>query len=397
MSTVLPVLSEDAPSKGQSRKWVFTLNNYTAEELSFIETIKPRDQDATSKVQCLAFAKEVAPTTGTPHLQGVIHCARAESRTAVKKILNTQRVYLAPQRGDNLQAINAYLNKQAPATIKGTPVEQGQRSDYASLHADIKSGKFSLDEIADKHVAFWYRHKRFIQEEYEKYNRLHGSPVPLRLENWQTWMTAELIKPPVTRCIYWIWSAESATGKSTFKKYCASKMTLLDVNTAKMDDILYAYTGQQVIWINLPRHVPDSLLTTYMNVLERLSDGGIQASNKYESKQKKVKAHIVVTANIPPPHDLLPKRFVEVKASLTERPDEDPPLPTFQPLASPRRPTAPFQGHSTNEGSVDDLLEDLLAGPPTLVVRDRSSDTHVEATPPSRFKPKARRPTDILT
>ncbi len=47
----------------QSRRWIFTLNNYTEEEVADLE----REEEVFTY---LLFGKEIVSSTGTPHLQG---------------------------------------------------------------------------------------------------------------------------------------------------------------------------------------------------------------------------------------------------------------------------------------------------------------------------------------
>lgn len=49
----------------RSQFWVFTLNNYTEEEVGHLLSLN-------SDKWCVVFGKETAPTTGTPHLQGCL-------------------------------------------------------------------------------------------------------------------------------------------------------------------------------------------------------------------------------------------------------------------------------------------------------------------------------------
>lgn len=63
----------------QSTNWVFTLNNYTDEEVDFLGTLYmdphpfPLNE---SKVVAVAMSEEIAPTTGTPHLQGYLQLTK---------------------------------------------------------------------------------------------------------------------------------------------------------------------------------------------------------------------------------------------------------------------------------------------------------------------------------
>lgn len=74
-----------------SRNWAFTLNNYT-----------PADVELYQQLECryLCFGYEVAPETGTPHLQGFVAFADSKSFARVAALL--PRAHIAACRGDEL-------------------------------------------------------------------------------------------------------------------------------------------------------------------------------------------------------------------------------------------------------------------------------------------------------
>jgi len=53
----------------KSKSWCWTLNNYTEEEVKFIQESVNNPKLG---IQFIIFGKEIAPTTGTPHLQGYL-------------------------------------------------------------------------------------------------------------------------------------------------------------------------------------------------------------------------------------------------------------------------------------------------------------------------------------
>jgi len=65
--------------KQQSTNWVVVLNNYTEDEVLLIGGLiyehRPFEKSE-SQVRSMAFAQEVAPTTGTPHLQGFMQLSK---------------------------------------------------------------------------------------------------------------------------------------------------------------------------------------------------------------------------------------------------------------------------------------------------------------------------------
>lgn len=72
----------------RSRNWVFTLNNPT-----------PEAEDVLMSMSCryMCFGREVAPTTGTPHLQGMVCFSNAKTMSAVCKL--TGKCHLEIMRG----------------------------------------------------------------------------------------------------------------------------------------------------------------------------------------------------------------------------------------------------------------------------------------------------------
>lgn len=69
--------SSSKPSQ-RSRGWCFTINNYTYEDLIDIETMD---------CQYMVYGKEIAPTTGTWHVQGYVYWSTLKSFAQVKRAL----------------------------------------------------------------------------------------------------------------------------------------------------------------------------------------------------------------------------------------------------------------------------------------------------------------------
>jgi len=81
---------------GQLRNFVFTLNNYTEVDKS---------QLLCFNCKYMLFAEEVAPTTGTPHLQG--YCELNERIRFAKLIsLLPEGIHIEPRKGTQAQAIS---------------------------------------------------------------------------------------------------------------------------------------------------------------------------------------------------------------------------------------------------------------------------------------------------
>lgn len=113
----------------QARGWCWTLNNYTEEEIEAI---------ADSGMPYVIFGREIAPDTGTPHLQGFSYFPKKCTFGKLKGLL--PRAHIEPMKGTALQAID-YCKKEANFTEIGEPPAQGKRSDL-----DVVKEKFKKKE-----------------------------------------------------------------------------------------------------------------------------------------------------------------------------------------------------------------------------------------------------------
>lgn len=80
-----------------SIKWVFTINNYTDETTAKLET-------AASFMRYLVYGKEIAPSTGTPHLQGFLYLRKKTRLNAVKNLIQCETAHLEIAKGSAEQA-----------------------------------------------------------------------------------------------------------------------------------------------------------------------------------------------------------------------------------------------------------------------------------------------------
>lgn len=122
-----------------ARNYVFTFNNYP-EDLSEFRT----------KLEGLCtyfiYGKEVAPTTGTPHLQGYFQLKEKERITGLVKKL--PGVHLVVAKG-GFEANKDYCSKEGEVTEFGLPATSGKRKGLAEAAKDIKEGK-KLSEVAEE-------------------------------------------------------------------------------------------------------------------------------------------------------------------------------------------------------------------------------------------------------
>lgn len=104
----------------RSRGFVFTLNNYTDEEERHVQS-----------VDCayLCYGREIAPQTGTPHLQGFVYFADGKTERTVRKLI--PRAHVEPSRARDPAQAYDYCQKGGDYFERGvrpkSPHEKGQQ------------------------------------------------------------------------------------------------------------------------------------------------------------------------------------------------------------------------------------------------------------------------------
>jgi len=119
---------DDTPQPQKTRAYVFTLNNWTEEEYQNIIT--------KLNYQYIAIGDEIAPETGTPHLQGYIYFARETSRNTIKKAI--PRAWYRRAKGTANQNLK-YVSKTLLKYEDGVKPEQGKRKDIDEIKQYIKT------------------------------------------------------------------------------------------------------------------------------------------------------------------------------------------------------------------------------------------------------------------
>lgn len=115
----------------RSRIFCFTVNNYTADDEKIFESVL-----ATYGAKYVGYGKEIAPTTGTPHLQGFLVFTNARSFRAVKAV-HPKAHWTAAQ--GSFEQNRAYCSKGGQYISYGVePDGQGARTDLAEAVALLR-------------------------------------------------------------------------------------------------------------------------------------------------------------------------------------------------------------------------------------------------------------------
>lgn len=184
------------------RIWVFTWNNYTAEDEAYIQGLE--------KVILLCYGREIAPTTGTRHLQGVIRFKHPLRFNKVKELL--PKPYLAPCFSE--EGSVTYCQKDGDYFFRDDR-QQGKRTDLeAAVECD------SLAEVIENYP--------------KEYVKFHGGFDKLFRHR---------IKPYAgPRNVMWLWGP-GGTGKT--RTAYENGATDVSYNNGFWD-----YNGEEVIVIN---------------------------------------------------------------------------------------------------------------------------------------------------
>jgi hypothetical protein len=154
----------------KSRTYPFTINNYTPEEVQTLRNLPIAELN----IRYLCFGMEVAPETGTPHLQGYVYLVNPRSMVHLHTIPGLQRAHFVIARGTPNENRDYCLKPATPdgqpKTINedffelGTLPAQGARNDLQQAAVDFVESGYSLTKLAnDKPDIFIKFHNGFRQ------------------------------------------------------------------------------------------------------------------------------------------------------------------------------------------------------------------------------------------
>lgn len=266
----------------QCRRWCFTLANYTDAE---VETLK-----ASESFSYLVFGKEVAPSTGLPHLQGYLELPKKKSLGGVKGLL-FPRVHLEIAKGTFLEN-KTYCSKGGDVFEKGSPIDESSNP-WESARAAALAGK--LDEIP---AGMYIRNKRafdqIAQEGVWKRASASRARIELVLRPWEVEIIDVLKGPVDDRKIYFVVDVAGGAGKSTFCRYVVQEFGsgVLHLKPAKGSDLAFILSEvPTILLLDCPR---SNDVKIPWDFIEAVKDGHV-VSTKYAGLVK----------DFPPPHVII--------------------------------------------------------------------------------------------
>lgn len=151
----------------RSKYFHFNIPNYVASD--FLEILP-------SNLTYVIQGREIAPTTGTPHLQCYVIASGKNIRgTAIKKLFPNARDIQKQYKDGSISASVTYCSKEDPNPhilgVQPQDANPGKRSDLADVGERIRTEKATAKQIANDDFATWARNykaiDRYIEMQYE--------------------------------------------------------------------------------------------------------------------------------------------------------------------------------------------------------------------------------------
>lgn len=282
---------------------MFTHNNYDQSTEDRISQLS-----SSPDILYIVYGREVAPTTGTPHLQGYVCFA---SR---KRIASVRGLFV----GAHVEGARGTPQQCKDYSIKdGDFVEFGRFESipFQGKRTDIDKFKEWLTEQAeyptDGAIALnWPNlYVRYAKRLLELRDFVYPDPVLETADyrfGWQANLAATLANPPVNdRSIKFFVDPVGGSGKTWFiRKYISDNADAQVLSIGKRDDLAYALdVSKRVFFFNIPR---GQMHLLQYGILESLKDR-IVFSPKYMSITKRFvfNPHVIVFCNEEPCHHSL--------------------------------------------------------------------------------------------
>lgn len=277
----------------QSKRWVFTLNNYVPADIT-------RLTELAESVEYIVYGRETGES-GTPHLQGFV-VFKSNHRLDAARNKISDRAHLEVARGTSKQASD-YCKKDADFDEFGTlPGKQGNGCLWERFVAWCMEQEEAPSEL-DLVTNFPSLYGRYPQmcKHYIALLCPHPVLVEGALRPWQSSLSETLEGMPDDRSVIFVVDPLGGMGKSWFIKHQISKnpLTTQRLSIGKRDDLAYAINPEcRVFLIDVPRTQSEFLR---YEILEQLKDRMV-FSPKYNSVNKVLKQqpHVVVFMNEEP-------------------------------------------------------------------------------------------------
>lgn len=290
----------------QSKRWTFTKNNHGTTKEALKEWVESIKED--KKVGYFVAGFEVAPQTGTLHLQGYVEWTVRRKLSTIKNLLKDTLLdgaHWEKSKGTAEQNLSYCSKEDEDPVLVGSPqATQGQRMDVASLLERVQAGDSDLELAA----AYPHAHARFSK--YCEMMRAKYRAAAARKEREEeyegavlrTWQAQVLqaLETQNRRKVAWVWEATGETGKSWMAMYLLVKKKGFLTTGGALKDQIYAFknagTPEWVI-VDLTRGQEDKAPYRFLEQAKN----GFMMNTKYEAQELYFRpCKVIVFANFEP-------------------------------------------------------------------------------------------------
>lgn len=244
----------------QSRRWIYTLNNWTQEEYNkIVDYMKSGDKK-------YIVGKEVGEN-GTPHLQGYVSLPGPVKFNTIKNLM--PRAHIEKAKGNDKD-----------------------NYEYCSKDGDFES---NMDEETTTQ-------ERIKKKLLAKYDKVVWRP-------WQQKVIDILEGPRDSRTINWVYDPKGNSGKSFLTKYIAltKDCVIADGKKENVFNQLNEICNEQdtevtVVVLDIPRYCQQEYSLNY-GMLEALKDGLIYSGKYKGGKVFLDEPHVIVFSNSEPEYE----------------------------------------------------------------------------------------------
>jgi len=276
-------LYREARVSTRCTRWVFTLNNYTDEDVNHLITVLE------PLTTYLVFGREIGDS-GTEHLQGFFQLNNSTRFNKVKQLIGN-RAWLAQARGTTQQASD-YCKKDGNYEEFGdVPAEQGKRTDWDVYREWVTElGRVpSKREIINHNISLWARYSKSCIDIAEAILDPPSLTSDQPRFGWQTRVCGRIDNSVTeganSRTIDFVIDPDGRGGKSWVTRWALTKYPdkVQVLRIGRRDDLAHAIDESKRIFLfDVPRN---QMIFLQYSVLEMLKDR-LVFSPKYASKMK---------------------------------------------------------------------------------------------------------------
>ena len=318
------------PSK-KARRYRWTWNNYTTPDVERLMD-PPKLHNS---IDYLTFGWEVAPSTGTPHLQGYVEfngpvnysvaCTRLDpTRGGRGKGKTPHQVRVLPADADRSANVR-YVRKsetkdpfftgpdgeprifewlkEGAERTRGLGTSERKEAwaaklDYLRQNPQLEAFAQENPEEAFKHAHAIKALSSAMQEASTRETVASRYPKNMRMRVWQRALVSMLEGATADdRTVFWFYDEAGAAGKSLLTKWLGIHMDACYLSNGRTSDIAFAYKGQRIVVFDFSRTMEERINYTALEMLKN----GTAFSPKYESQGKMVlPPWVVVFSNSKP-------------------------------------------------------------------------------------------------